>query len=81
MNDYASELVAHPSLWQVGLLYLENSGSSRGKAMVEVVLQRLPLTDDSKARKVMQVAADKNLDHVGKVSLKLLERKYTKDFN
>lgn len=61
--DYAEVLVGHPSLWQVGILYLDHCGA-QGVAMQEVILERLPLTDDSKAQKVIQLAADREMDHV-----------------
>lgn len=63
--DYASMLVGHNSLWQVGLLYLDHCGSA-GVAMAQAVLQRIPLTDDSRAMKVIQMASDRDFDNVGK---------------
>ncbi|XP_069188460.1 nuclear pore complex protein Nup85 isoform X4 [Procambarus clarkii] len=61
--DYASELVSHSSLWQVGILYLDHCGPS-GIAMSQMVLQRLPLTDDLRAHKIIQMASDRNFDNV-----------------
>lgn len=61
--DYASMLVGHNSLWQVGLLYLDHCGSA-GVAMAQAVLQRIPLTDDSRAMKVIQMASDRDFDNV-----------------
>ncbi|XP_076043052.1 nuclear pore complex protein Nup75 [Oratosquilla oratoria] len=61
--DYASVLAGHKSLWQVGVLYLDHCGVV-GQAMIEHVLLRIPLTDDSKAHKVIQLAEDRNLEHI-----------------
>ncbi|XP_064080429.1 nuclear pore complex protein Nup85-like isoform X2 [Macrobrachium nipponense] len=61
--DYASVLVGHPSLWQVGILYLDHCGPS-GLAMSQAVLQRIPLTDDSRASKIIQMAGDRDFESV-----------------
>ncbi|XP_042223537.1 nuclear pore complex protein Nup85-like isoform X2 [Homarus americanus] len=61
--DYASVLVSHSSLWQVGILYLDHCGAS-GIAMSQMVLQRLPLTDDSCVHKIIQMASDRNFDSI-----------------
>nr|XP_053639909.1 nuclear pore complex protein Nup85-like isoform X1 [Cherax quadricarinatus] len=61
--DYVSVLVSHCSLWQIGILYLDHLGPS-GIAMSQTVLQRLPLTDDSRAHKIIQMASDRNFDSV-----------------
>ncbi|XP_071540417.1 nuclear pore complex protein Nup85 isoform X2 [Panulirus ornatus] len=61
--DYADVLVGHSSLWQIGIMYLDHCGPP-GIAMSQVVLQRLPLTDDSYAHKIIQLASDRNFDIV-----------------
>lgn len=61
--DYASVLLGHSSIWQVGILYLDHCGPS-GVAMAQSVLERIPLTDDSRAYKVIQMATDRNFESV-----------------
>ena len=36
--------------------------------MSQAVLQRIPLTDDSRACKIIQMASDREFDNVGKSS-------------
>lgn len=61
--DYAELLASHASLWQVGLLYLDHCGP-RGVAMAQEILQRLPITSDSFAQKVIQMASEREFDGV-----------------
>ncbi|KAG0720279.1 Nuclear pore complex protein Nup85 [Chionoecetes opilio] len=61
--DYAELLAGHTSLWQVGLLYLDHCGP-RGMAMAQEVLQRHPITSDTCAQKIVQMASDRDFDGV-----------------
>lgn len=63
--DYAELLASHSSLWQVSLLYLDYCGP-RGVAMAQEVLQRLPITSDARAQKIIQMASEREFDGVGK---------------
>ena len=64
--DYAEMLAGHSSLWQVGLLYVDHCGP-RGVAMTQEVLQRLPITSDSCAQKIIQMASEREFDGVGEL--------------
>lgn len=61
--DYAELLASHSSLWQVSLLYLDYCGP-RGVAMAQEVLQRLPVTSDARAQKIIQMASEREFDGV-----------------
>ncbi|XP_063880842.1 nuclear pore complex protein Nup85-like isoform X1 [Scylla paramamosain] len=61
--DYAEMLAGHSSLWQVALLYLDHCGP-RGMAMAQEALQRLPITSDSCAQKIIQMASEREFEGV-----------------
>ncbi|KAF2361424.1 Nucleoporin Nup85-like [Trinorchestia longiramus] len=67
LQDYALELADHPSLWQVGLVYLDYCGPSGlrdASPLTSMLLERVPLTSDAKAHKVISMAEQRNLDDV-----------------
>ena len=61
--DYASCLCSHPSLWQAGLVYLDNC-PVQGRQRAELLLERVPLTSEYKAGKVVAAAAERGLHSV-----------------
>ncbi|KAK7073302.1 Nucleoporin nup85 [Halocaridina rubra] len=72
--DYASDLLGHSSHWQVGILYLDHCGPS-GIAMAQLALHKITLTDDSRARKVIHMASDRNFDAVVDSVCKVMGRR------
>lgn len=62
---YADTLMTHSSLWQVGIDYLDHCRET-GRDMLEVHLERIPLETESKARKILYLAKQRNLDHLVK---------------
>ncbi|XP_018025143.1 nuclear pore complex protein Nup85 isoform X1 [Hyalella azteca] len=67
VQDYALELAGHPSLWQVGIVYLDYCGTEGVKdasPLTSLLLERVPLTSDAKAHKVINMAEQRNLEHV-----------------
>ena len=62
--DYAEMLAGHSSLWQVAVLYLDHCGP-RGVAMAQEALQRLPITSDRCAQKIIQMASEREFEGVG----------------
>ena len=49
--EYATCLMSHSSLWQVGVLYLDNC-PVQGRQRLELMLERIPLTNEKRAEKV-----------------------------
>jgi hypothetical protein len=43
--------MSHSSLWQVGVLYLDNC-PVQGRQRLELMLERIPLTNEKRAEKV-----------------------------
>ena len=46
--DYATSLLSHNSLWQLGLVYLDHC-PLQGRQRAEVLLERVALTSEYKA--------------------------------
>ncbi|XP_067005139.2 nuclear pore complex protein Nup85 [Anabrus simplex] len=61
--DYGSLLISHRSLWQVGISYFDHC-PTEGRRHLELLLPTLPLTTESKALKIIQVAEDRGLTHI-----------------
>lgn len=58
--EYASSLMSHPSLWQVGVDYLDHC-PRQGRSQLEVYLERIPLTTQTKALKVVSIAEQREM--------------------
>ncbi|KAK7794024.1 hypothetical protein R5R35_007455 [Gryllus longicercus] len=58
--DYASMLMSHSSLWQVGVSYLDHC-PTLGREYLEVILPTLPLTSEKRALKILQVAQSRDM--------------------
>jgi len=58
--EYATCLMTHNSLWQVGALYLDHC-PVQGKQRLELLLERVPLTSERKAEKVLNIAAERGM--------------------
>lgn len=67
--DYGTLLMSHRSLWQVGVSYLDYC-SAEGRARIEALLLTLPLGSEVRALKIIQVARERDLHHIGKLMLK-----------
>ena len=50
--DYATCLMSHKSLWQVGVIYLDHC-PVQGRHRLELLLERMPITTQKKAEKVI----------------------------
>jgi nuclear pore complex protein Nup85 len=66
--NYGTLLMSHCSLWQVGISYLDYC-SAEGCARIEVLLPTLPLGSEARALKIIQVARERDLHHIGKLML------------
>ena len=49
--EYATCLMSHSSLWQVGVLVLDHC-PVQGRQRLELLLERIPLTNEKRAEKV-----------------------------
>lgn len=56
--------MSHHSLWQVGVTYLDHC-STEGLARLELLLPRLPLGSEQRVMKIIQMALDRDMPHVG----------------
>jgi nuclear pore complex protein Nup85 len=54
--EYATSLMGHHSLWQVGANYLDHC-PTQGKQRLQLLLERIPLDSEIKAEKVIAAAS------------------------
>ena len=64
MLEYGTLLMCHPSLWQVGLCYLDQC-PEEGAARQQVLLSNIIPNSDAKAMKLIQAALCRGLVDVG----------------
>jgi len=69
--DYATSLLSHNSLWQLGVVYLDHC-PVQGRQRAEVLLERVALTSEYKAGKVVQLAAERGLTTVVSSTCKVM---------
>ena len=58
--EYATCLMTHNSLWQVGAIYFDHC-PVQGKQRMELLLERLPLTSEKKAEKILALANQRGM--------------------
>jgi nuclear pore complex protein Nup85 len=61
--DYATCLMSHNSLWQLGVIYFDHC-PVQGKQRLEAMLERVPLTSDYKAGKILDIAGERGLHSI-----------------
>ena len=76
--DYASCLMSHRSLWQLGVLYLDNC-PVQGLFRLELLLERVPLESERKANKVIGLAAERGLSGVVTQTCKVMGMRALKE--
>jgi len=59
--EYASSLMSHHSLWQVGLAYLDHCPQF-GRAYQEAFIERLPVETEKKAEKLIYMCEQRGMD-------------------
>lgn len=69
--DYATSLMSHKSLWQLGVVYFDHC-PVQGRQRLEALLERVELTSDYKAGKVIQMASDRGLHSVVATTCKVM---------
>lgn len=62
--DYATLLMGHMSLWQVGLSYLDHCPTD-GLNTIELLLCRIPQGSEARTQKIIREAQKRDLVHVG----------------
>lgn len=68
--DYGSILMAHNSLWQVGLNYLDYCAND-GSHTIELLLSRLPLGNEYRVNKILRECDRRNLQQVSQSICKI----------
>ena len=58
--EYATCLMTHHSLWQVGVLYFDYC-PVQGRHRLELLLERVALTSERKAEKVLSIANERGI--------------------
>ena len=61
--EYSTCLMTHQSLWQVGAVYFDFC-PVQGKQRLELLLERIPLTNEKKAEKVLAIANERGMTMV-----------------
>ncbi|XP_076338478.1 nuclear pore complex protein Nup75 isoform X2 [Tachypleus tridentatus] len=68
--DYASSLMSHQSLWQIGVDYFDHC-PVLGRQYLELFLERIPLTSEIKTRKVLALAEKREMFHLARSIAKI----------
>jgi len=64
--EYGTTLMSNRSLWQCGASYLIHC-PTQGLARLEILLQSLPMGTEARVNKIIDIARDNNMPHVGKI--------------
>ncbi|XP_068969300.1 nuclear pore complex protein Nup85 isoform X2 [Bombus flavifrons] len=67
--EYGNTLMAHHSLWQCGASYLIHC-PIQGLARLEILLQSLPMRSEARVNKILDIARDNRMDHIGLKSMR-----------
>lgn len=62
--EYGNALMGHHSLWQCGASYLIHS-PIQGLARLEILLQSLPMGSEARVNKIIDIARDNDMHHIG----------------
>ncbi|ELT92130.1 hypothetical protein CAPTEDRAFT_228245 [Capitella teleta] len=58
--EFATSLLSHHSLWQIGILYLDHC-SEFGRFYIEEFVERIPIETERKAQKVLKICEERDL--------------------
>nr|XP_018915410.1 PREDICTED: nuclear pore complex protein Nup85 [Bemisia tabaci] len=61
--DYGTLLLSHHSLWQIGVTYLDHC-PSEGRARLELCLSALPIDNEARAKRIIQIAQEREMADV-----------------
>lgn len=76
--EYATSLMSHKSMWQVGALYMDHC-PTQGKFRLECILSHMPLDGERKANKVIGMASQRGLTGVVSSTCKVMGMKAYKE--
>ncbi|XP_040571097.1 nuclear pore complex protein Nup85 [Lepeophtheirus salmonis] len=76
--EYATSLVSHHSLWQVGVLYFDHC-PVQGPQRLEAIFERIPINNESRANKVINMALERNMTSVVTTTCKVMGMKMLKE--
>lgn len=65
LMNYAEALMSHSSLWEIGISYLDHC-QENNRELLELYLERIPLKTEAKARKIIHIAKQRNMDSLVK---------------
>lgn len=68
---YADSLMTHRSLWQIGVDYLDQCVEV-GKQYLELYLERIPLDTEAKARKILHISRQRDMESLVKSVCKVM---------
>jgi len=72
--EYSTSLMSHNSLWQAGVIYFDEC-PVQGRQRLEALLERVALTSNYKANKVIQIAKERGLHSVVASTCKVMGMK------
>jgi len=72
--EYGTSLMSHNSLWQAGVVYFDQC-PVQGRQRLEALLERVALTSNYKANKVIQIAKERGLHSVVASTCKVMGMK------
>ena len=73
--DYADGIMSHQSLWSMAIDYYDSCGDS-GRFRLELTLERIPLTSERLAFKIIDIANKRNLRPVSRTVARVLSLKW-----
>merc|ERR1711909_161989 len=76
--DYATSLMSHRSLWQVGILYLDHC-PVQGRYRCELLLERMALDTEARANKVITAAEERGITTVVQTTCKVMGTRMLKE--
>lgn len=76
--EYATCLMSHRSLWQVGALYMDHC-PTQGKYRLELLLERIPLDTETKANKIMAMANQRGMYSIVSSTCRVMGMKALKE--
>lgn len=71
--EYGTMLMSHKSLWQTGVSYLDHC-PTLGQSRLRLLLPRIPLTSEARAKKIIHMARERNMPEVGEFCVDRLFR-------
>lgn len=74
ISEYASSLVSHVSMWEFAVDYFDHC-STFGKQKLEVCLERVPLTTEWTANRILCIALQRDLHTLARTTCKVMGKR------